>query len=231
MKTAGWNRGYGLLLAAVLIPGCKLADRLDPSSDGQRLASSEHYARVGLELYRSGRCEEAIVELRQAAELPLSQGDKKVVLASLGVCYENTGQLSKAVEAHEGALALDPKYSRAWGYLGIARRKQGKMAEARRCYDRAVALDPQNDEALSSLGTWLLLDDRPGEAVKALEKAVAIDGSYPTPHANLAVAYAQLGRDDDAERAVARAARLGYPPAKLAALRGKVAAVDANSQQ
>ncbi len=218
-----------MLVAAVLMSACNLAEDLGLAHDtAAGLSSGDLHAQAGLELYRNGHCDRAIPELRDAAELPLVTVEKKVVLAHLGVCYENAGMLDQAVRAHRRALELDPDYSKAWGYLGIARRKEGKMEEAKRCYDRALALDPNNDEALASLGTWLILDHRPRDAVRVLEKAVAIDGTYPTPHANLAVAYAQLGRDAEARQSVQTAARLGYPPTKLTALQGRVAAAGTN---
>jgi Flp pilus assembly protein TadD len=221
---------WGLvILAGVVGSGCSVVEDIGLSHDtAAELSVGDLHAQAGLELYQSGHCDQALAELRKAAELPLVTIEKKVVLAHLGVCYENAGMLEAAVLAHRRAIELDPAYSKAWGYLGIARRKQGQMEAARRCYERAVALDPNNDQALASLGTWFILDDHPLEAVRVLERAVAIDGSYPTPHANLAVAYAELGREDDAQRSVSTAARLGYPSAKLAALRGRVASAGAN---
>ena len=214
-----------LLASAALLMGCSFVEDLGLSRDSAaELSAGDRHAQLGLDLYQAGHCDRAIPELRAAVQLPLVTVEKKVVLAHLGVCYENAGNLDQAVRVQREALDLDPGYSKAWGYLGIARRKQGKMDEARRCYERAVALDPDNDEALASLGTWLILDDRPQEAVRVLERAVRLDGSYPTPHANLAVAYAKLGRNDDAKRSARTAAELGYPSAKLAVLQNKIAA-------
>ncbi len=215
--------GWGVLLVALLLPSCRLGDEKELSRQAPSHATGDHHAHSGLEFYGSGRCREALVELEQAAQLPLATVQRKIVWAHIGVCYENAGMLAEAAAAQERALELDPAYSQAWGYLGIVRRKQGRMAEAKLCYDRAVALDPSNDEALVSLGAWLILDDRPREAVEVLERALAIDNSYPTPHANIAVAYARLGRSTDAHRSVQEAARLGYPTRKLGLLRERVA--------
>jgi superkiller protein 3 len=212
------------MVLAMVVSACKLADDVATTTQGQLLAGDGH-AQAGLDLYRTGRCEQAIAELRQAAAAPLVTVEKKVVLTHLGVCLENEGNLSEAVTAHQRAIDLDPGYSKAWGYLGIARRKQGRMKDARECYDRAVVLDPRNHEALSSLGTWFILENQPQEAIAVLEQAIAIDGSYPTPHANLAVAYAHLRRLGDARRSVEKAARLGYPEEKLVTLRARVTAL------
>ena len=47
-------------------------------------------------------------------------------------------------------------------------------------------------------------------AIKHLERAIELDDSYPVAHSNLALAYASVGRFDEADQELKKAVLRGY---------------------
>jgi len=79
---------------------------------------------------------------------------------------------------------------------------------AREDFQRALALDPNNELALVSLGQMQLQGGAPADAVIPLEKAVSLGRAGWRADFELASAYFQLHRLNDAESAASRAAAL-----------------------
>lgn len=208
----------GSAVVAVSTVGCQRVGRA-VADDGR---SGEQHARRGAELFAAQQCEQAIPELGAALFGVLTADERRTVLTQLGACHERSGEFEDAAAMYERALELEPGAPNVWGQLGVVRRKQGRRADARRCYATALALDPANDEVLASYGALLVLEGEPERAIVVLEQAVSLDGRHPTVHVNLSVAYADAGRIDEARRSVERAVVLGYPAARLVALRRRV---------
>ena len=62
----------------------------------------------------------------------------------------------------------------------------------------------------SSVGTLAILEGDYGAAIKHLKRAIELDDTLAVPHSNLAVAYASIGRFDDAEAELMKAVQRGY---------------------
>jgi Tfp pilus assembly protein PilF len=96
------------------------------------------------------------------------------------------------------ALELDPAHIPALVGLAAVYRKRGDMPTAREYAERAVKLAPKDFATHVTLGRVLLdSDDAPG-AVHELETAIKQAPGSPEAHFNLAVAYAKVGRKEDA---------------------------------
>lgn len=63
---------------------------------------------LGLELYRAGRYEEAIVELKKYLSIYDDQG---AAYRTLAQCYMNLGDIEQAIESYERGIEKAMKYS------------------------------------------------------------------------------------------------------------------------
>lgn len=90
--------------------------------------------------------------------------------------------------------------------LGVAFYKTGMLDEASREFRRVVELRPSDANALFHLGLVALKQSRWHDAMEALRQAAEKGGGRPGVLHNLAFAYEQLGRFDDAEHTYADAA-------------------------
>ncbi|MDR0993020.1 MAG: tetratricopeptide repeat protein [Verrucomicrobiota bacterium] len=89
-----------------------------------------------------------------------------------GVALEQDGQLEKAVEQFETALALEPEYADALNYLAYLWALHGiRLDEALRHIQTALALDPNNTAYLDTLGWIYYKQGRLQEALTYLRKA------------------------------------------------------------
>jgi Flp pilus assembly protein TadD len=82
------------------------------------------------------------------------------------------------------------------------------MQEAIQEYEKVIALRPNHYGAYLLLGRALALTGNAEGALSKLTKASALQPDSPEPHAFLADALVQLGREADAERQRDEAARL-----------------------
>jgi Flp pilus assembly protein TadD len=140
----------------------------------------------GQAFLRDQNYETALEELRSAARL---SADLPRLHFSLGVAHSLLGQNKEA----------------------IAAAKDGNFGQARRRVEESLRLDPKSPEATGLLGKILLREGKAAEAVKLLESAVRAPGKTSTDHDlhyNLARAYQQLGRREDATRQFAEVQRL-----------------------
>jgi tetratricopeptide (TPR) repeat protein len=147
---------------------------------------------------KAGRPADAVVPLRQAARwLP----GNAAILHDLGLACLDCGQLSEAIAALRGSLAIDPAFQDSHLRLGIALELAGSMPGALAAYQRAAELpsrDPQPYlEARYRAGN--LLDDL-GHAAPASEMFRRAAAAAPrTTLGRLAIARALRLENDDNE--------------------------------
>lgn len=169
----------------------------------------------GSRLLVQHRPAEAIGHLEQALGRPLHRYTETQVLTMLGNCFAETNQPEKALHFHRQALDRDPGNHQAWVNLGIAHRMLGDNEKAADCYAKALEIAPDNPRLHTSLGALHLFERRYEEAVRDLEHAVTLDAREPVGRANLALAYAHLGRFAEAGYQLRRAVELGYTNAQI----------------
>jgi len=63
------------------------------------------------------------------------------------IAFHNKGECVKAIEVLKKALAVDPKYVRAYTWMGFCYARLGKKPEAIEAFNRVVTLAPKSDDA------------------------------------------------------------------------------------
>jgi hypothetical protein len=63
------------------------------------------------------------------------------------IAFHNKGECVKAIDALKKAVAIDPKYVRAYTWMGFCYAKLGKKLEAIEAFNRVVTLAPKSDDA------------------------------------------------------------------------------------
>ena len=159
-----------------------------------------------------------------ASELEKAPRDV-VVNNNLAVAYTARGEYRRAVERLEVALAVHPRYWRAWVNLGIARRSLGDAASARAALLRAMEIAPEQTSPLLHLA---LLQDAEGDfggAAALLARARALQPEDAVLARHHAEVLLHAGRRAEAIAALEAAARLDPHDAasrrRLAALRAE----------
>ncbi len=156
-------------------------------------------------LETQGKWDEAAAEYRKILEInPMLPG----IHARLGRALISKPQPSPEVVAQakknfEDELEIDPKNASAEYVLGELARNDNDLSAATRHYTRATSLDAGFAEAYLGLGMSLVSSKRFAEAIPPLEKYEKLAADSPTGHFQLALAYAGVGRKDDANREAA----------------------------
>jgi TolB-like protein/Flp pilus assembly protein TadD/DNA-binding winged helix-turn-helix (wHTH) protein len=144
--------------------------------------------------------------------------------SNLGVIYYFLGEFGKATEMHRAAIAVTPRGDVAWANLGDALYFEGDAEAAAAAYARADEL----------AGERLLVNPIDIDALRSRAWARAMRGDFEAADASIALALRQApddpysnyydgliklraGKPEEAERALAKAADLGYPRTLLAA--------------
>jgi adenylate cyclase len=138
---------------------------------------------------------------RKALQLDSSNAQAHAVLADI---YLNRSQYDLARAEDDQAIALNPNDARSHAARGGVLVYAGEPEEAIKSFEIARRLNPTMDIALQyySIGWAYYLVRRYDDAARLSESGVRQDPSDYFTHACLAASYAQLGRMEDAARAV-----------------------------
>jgi tetratricopeptide (TPR) repeat protein len=125
---------------------------VDSAGSGDPRESAYGLLQRGLELMRNRHHAQAATVLARAARVEPRKGS---ILEALGRAYYNSGQHSRAAEAFESLLEVDPSAHYAHYALGQSLKQLGRPREARTHLRLAVALSPKSrlyQAALDRLG-------------------------------------------------------------------------------
>jgi tetratricopeptide (TPR) repeat protein len=111
--------------------------------------------------------------------------------------------VDEAKKEFEAELAIDPNNAAAEFMLGDIARQAQQWDEAIAHFSRALKLDSGFEEAYLGLGMALNAAGKNSEAVGPLESYVKMEPADPAGHYQLSIAYAKLGRKEDATREMA----------------------------
>ncbi len=143
--------------------------------------------------------EKVLVELKARYESDL---DRPEAHLSLGILAENQNQPSKAERHYLNAIVRDDLFVPARMNLATLLNRQGRNEEAEKLLRESVRIEPTWGQIHYSLG--LLLAETPErlpEAIRSLETAAGYWPENPRVSFNLAIAYWQKNRFEDARRA------------------------------
>ena len=149
---------------------------------------------------QSGRFSESQAELERAIALRPEHGD---AWALLGTVYKQNEDPAKAMVALRHAIELLPDQPSPHITLAAILSQQGDTsgaaAERKKAADLSrVAISRQRSNFALDSGRLLLKRGQLSEAIVQLQTAIAADPNYAEPHAVLAEALAQQGKNADA---------------------------------
>ena len=156
--------------------------------------------KVGEELHRLGRDDEAVAYLKKLVE---SRPDRSEAAIELGDTLRATKQFADAVKAYDTAIArMGPTRPEDWAvyyFRGIALERSGQWTLAEKDFKKALQLQPDHPYVLNYLGyTWVDRGEHLKEAIKMLQKAVEQKPDDGFIVDSLAWAYYRLGQYDKA---------------------------------
>ncbi len=156
----------------------------------------------------SGRLEDAIVELKTAADLdPLSIG----IGSDLARLMIRRGDYARGMEQLQRMLDLDPNSIRVLSYLADAFQQNGMHAEAITALEKARNIGPDYPRALALLGHAYAVGGNRSAALQVLDLLHQLAAGQYVPPVNIAVVYAGLGEKEQALQLLEQACGDRYP--------------------
>lgn len=151
-------------------------------------------------LVKGGRLDEAVPHYEEALRLKPSAE----LHSNLGHVLQQLNRIQQAQTEFEEAIRLKPDFAEAHGNLGALLFSLGRADEALEQLREVVRLKPADADARSNLGIALVSAGKAPEGVEQFEEALKLKPDI-TGYANLAMAYAQAGRSEEAIQTADRA--------------------------
>ncbi len=107
-----------------------------------------------------------------------------------GMCYQERGDLEKALQDLTAALAIEPDEPAFLMFRAETYRRHAELDSALKDAGRVIALEPENAEGFVVRGDVLHSQNRVREAISDWKQAVHLDSKLPEPHNSLAWVYA-----------------------------------------
>ena len=193
-----------LALCALLIGVAEGQEKKPSSGEAARLNEA------GVTLLRDGKLDEAITQLKRAAELAPASA---VITSNLAFAYDKGGKVDEALTAYRKVLELEPANAIARNNLGNLLSKQGQYDEATREFEELLRRDPDNAAAKSNLEVLTknraITQEKQDQVSGALQMAAAKPADPQAAYAAARV-YARLGDSDSAFSWLTKALDLGY---------------------
>ena len=127
----------------------------------------------------------------------------------LGRTYARMREYERAVDTLKRAIELNPSEPDSYAGLGDALLWSGDVAAAIAALETATSMDPRlSAEDLFSLGAAYFLEGRGADTIRVLERTTNRREANAFIYAVLAAAYAESGRDADAQTAAATVRKL-----------------------
>jgi tetratricopeptide (TPR) repeat protein len=110
-----------------------------------------------------------------------------------GVHFYKQREFSKAIQAYQKVIELDPTYIEAYNNLGIVYQLLGDEDKAVGFYQKSTEINPRYEKGYNNLGILLLLKGRYEEAQEVFQKALAINSNNIESHMNLGILLKKKG--------------------------------------
>lgn len=194
------------ILIGIVVGGVSLFLLVRSLEHARRPAWESHItgdaaARAGIAAVGKGELEEAVRALEFAMQKPRLEVADADVYEALGKAYAGLDRTGAGESRRHQALV----------YQGLAHRLRGDFEKAEAAFTAAQQARPDYAQAYESLGALRLVQGRYQEAIVQLERAIELDSGKAITRSNLAIAYAHVGRFDEADLHLRQAERLGYP--------------------
>ncbi len=108
---------------------------------------------------------------------------------NMGLFYQEQGQYTRAFEAYQTTVELNPFHAEAYNNLGILYEKVGDLHKAIQHYRKALAVDPEYVKAYNNLGVALIGRGELEEAAIHFERALDLNPKNLESYTNLGVIY------------------------------------------
>ena len=155
--------------------------------------------------FHRGRYEEAVSMFQAYSE---SDPDNAWGHYMLGLSAWKTGDHTRALEAFDAALRLDPTHRKSLLNSARVLLETSRPQDALDRVERALAIEPLSSEGLRLAGRAHYELGQIDEAIDAYQRALAIDDRDAWAMNNLGYIYIQQGRSDSALPPLARAVEL-----------------------
>jgi tetratricopeptide (TPR) repeat protein len=126
-----------------------------------------------------------------------------------GIAFGRTGQLDRAIQDFDRAIALDPSFDRAYNNRGAAYLMHGSFDKAIEDFDKAVTLRAGNASAYSNRGYAYYFEGQYDRAMKDYNKAIELDQNYAKAYLNRGNLYLGTGNKELALSDFQKACELG----------------------
>jgi Flp pilus assembly protein TadD len=160
-----------------------------PAQAGFYFALAIAYTTLGDDATAAGWFEKA---LEYPDHVP---GTQRELSASLA----RSGQLSRAVQVAEQAVAAEPNDTEGLTDIGNIYLQMGRVPDAQRTLTHALGIDPDLSPASNLLGLVQMKLNNPSEAEKMFRRAVLIDPGGAEAQSNLATLLADQGKVQEAK--------------------------------
>jgi type IV pilus biogenesis/stability protein PilW len=141
-----------------------------------------------------------------------SEKEKNRIAASDALVHFNSGvdfyhqrDYTKAIQAYQKVIEIDPGYAEAYNNLGIIYQEVGDFDRALSSYQKAIQINPMYEKALNNLGVLLYLKGRYEESIQAFQKALTLNANNIESHINLGILFKKRGQMDQANESFQRA--------------------------
>ncbi len=194
---------YGMKDYLVAIPYLKRATELDPQSVPLRLALAHSCMRSKQYQCVLNAHKETLALMPTSAEADMLAGE----------ALDRMGDSLGAMKELRAAVVADPHQPNVHFGLGYLLWTENKWPEAASEFQLELQNDPGNLKASIYLADSWVQENDFAKALPALEKLVPSNGSEPIVHVDLAIIYANSGRNDDAIRELKMASQ--FDPADM----------------
>jgi len=193
-----WGRAESLFATAIL--KC-------PSDERARAGYAES-------LWQRGTWQQAVVQMEESVRLSGGDPTRRV---RLGQMYRSVGDLTRAQNQADQALAANNQLGAAWALRGQILLAQGNRGEALASFHRALSYDNTLPGVQLAIAEIYAQENRPQRALATLQSFAA--NSPPGQAAEIALRQARalvaLNRQGDAIQLLAKAAERNDAPATV----------------
>ena len=117
---------------------------------------------------------------------------------SLGLVYEQTKKIDKAIECYKAAIKIDPKEIKAYLSLAQLYKQELNYEEAIKVYQQGLINNPSNHFILSNLGNLFYLQHKYEDAIISHQRAIKAEPQSHIVHFNFANTLLNAGKYSEA---------------------------------